>query len=256
MGTLLRPVLGAVRLWDIAGTKRVDHLIANSRAVAARIARYYGREATVIHPPVRTDLQATARATGEPDDFYLMVTRLVPYKRLDIVIEAFNRLGTPLRIVGTGRDRAALERLAGPNIRFLGGVSDEEKARLYARCRATVFPAEDDFGIAQVEAQAAGRPVLALRAGGALETIREGKTGIFFDAQTPAAVLEGVRRLEAGHLARQFDPATIAAWAASFDAAHFRRALGEFVRVRLRAHREARAQAGPAGVVTGGAARD
>ncbi len=234
---LLWPVLRAVRQWDVAGTRRVDHLIANSRAVAERIGRFYGREAIVIHPPVRVDLAAApdGAGAGGPDEFFLLVTRLVPYKRLDIAIEAFNRLGLPLRIVGTGRDRAALERLAGPTVRFLGAVSDEEKARLYARCRATLFPAEDDFGIAQVEAQAAGRPVLAYRAVGALETVVEGVTGLFFDAQTLEAVIDAVRRFEAVERGRGFDPAAIRAHARSFDAAVFRRAIAGFVQDRLRA---------------------
>jgi glycosyltransferase involved in cell wall biosynthesis len=222
-GALLWPVVRSVRLWDAAGTRRVDHLIANSRAVAERIARFYGREATVIHPPV--DTAAIAPTSGDPDDFYLLLTRLVPYKRLDVVVEAFTRLGLPLRVAGEGRDRAALERLAGPNVTFLGRVSDEEKARLYQRCRATLFPAEDDFGIAQVEAQAAGRPVIAYRAGGALETVVEGVTGVFFDQQTPEAVIGAVRRLAA----RRFDPAAIVAHARSFDAAVFRRKMGDFV---------------------------
>ncbi|HEX5504909.1 MAG TPA: glycosyltransferase [Thermomicrobiales bacterium] len=224
-GAALRPVLRSVRLWDAAGTARVDELIANSRAVAARIARYYGREAAVIHPPVRTAALAAARTGAAPDDFYLLVSRLVPYKRLDIVVEAFNRLGLPLRVVGEGRDRAALARLAGATVRFLGRVSDEEKAGLYARCRATLFPAEDDFGIAQVEAQAAGRPVLAYRAGGALETVVDGVTGVFFDAQTPEAVVDAVRR----HADREFDADTIAAHARSFDVAIFRRRMYAFV---------------------------
>ncbi len=247
-GAALRPILRAVRLWDTRGTGRVDHLVANSRVVAARIRRFYGREATVIHPPVRTDI---APAAGAPDDFYLVLTRLVPYKRLDVVVEAFNRLGRPLRIAGAGRDRAALERLAGPNVTFLGAVSDAEKARLYARCRATIFPAEDDFGIAQVEAQAAGRPVLAYRAGGALETVVEGVTGLFFEEQTPAAVAAAVERLEAGYAT--FDPATIVAHARSFDAAVFRRAFAGFVEERWRARaarRESAAGSTPAVLAT------
>ena len=230
-GALLWPVVRSVRLWDAAGTRRVDHLIANSRAVAERIARYYGREATVIHPPV--DTAAIPPASGDPDDFYLLLTRLVPYKRLDVVVEAFTRLGLPLRVAGEGRDRAALERLAGPTVTFLGRVSDEEKARLYRRCRATLFPAEDDFGIAQVEAQAAGRPVIAYRAGGALETVVEGVTGVFFDEQTPEAVIDAVRRLAA----RRFDPAAIVAHARSFDAAVFRRKLGDFVASKVAGRR-------------------
>jgi glycosyltransferase involved in cell wall biosynthesis len=225
----LAPLLRGLRRWDARGTRRVDHLIANSAVVAARIRRFYGREATVIHPPVRTDVPA---AEGEPDDYYLVLTRLVPYKRLDIVVEAFNRLGLPLRIAGDGRDRAALERLAGPAVTFLGRVSDAEKDRLYARCRATIFPAEDDFGIAQVEAQAAGRPVIAFRAGGATESVVEGVTGVFFDAQTPEAVMEAVRRAAA----IRFDPAAIRAHARRFDAAAFRAKMAAFVAARYEEH--------------------
>jgi glycosyltransferase involved in cell wall biosynthesis len=225
----LGPLLRVIRRWDERGTRRVDHLIANSATVAERIGRYYGREAVVIHPPVRTDIPA---AKSEPDDFFLVVTRLVPYKRLDIVVEAFNRLGLPLRIVGQGRDRAELERRAGPNIRFLGGVSDEEKNHLYARCRATIFPAEDDFGIAQVEAQSAGRPVIAFRAGGATETVRDGVTGVFFDAQTPEALMAAVGRLAE----MRFDPATIRAHARTFDATVFRRNIAAYVDECWRAH--------------------
>ena len=218
----LVPILRALQRWDVRGTRRVDRLIANSAVVAGRIRRCYGRDAAIIHPPVRT---AVAPAIGEPDDFYLVLTRLVPYKRLDIVIEAFNRLGLPLRIAGAGRDRAALEALAGPTVTFLGAVSEAEKDHLYARCRATIFPAEDDFGIAQVEAQAAGRPVLALRAGGALETVRDGVTGLFFDTQTPEAIVAAVRRRET----MTFDPDAIRAHARAFDAAVFRRKIAECV---------------------------
>lgn len=234
---LLFPLLRSVRLWDAAGTRRVDHLIANSRTVAARIARFYGREATVIHPPVRTTRIAAASQLGhEPEEYFLLVSRLVPYKRLDIVVEAFTRLSLPLRVVGEGRDRPALAALAGPTVRFLGWVGDEEKARLYARCQATLFPAEDDFGIAQVEAQAAGRPVIAFRAGGALETVRDGVTGLFFDAQTPEAVIAAVHRFQE----QRFDPATIAAHARSFDAALFRQRITEFVATRWNEHRAGR----------------
>jgi len=225
----LGPLLRLIRRWDERGTRRVDHLIANSATVADRIERYYGREAVVIHPPVQTSIPP---AEGDPDDFYLVVTRLVPYKRLDIVVDAFNRSGLPLCIVGQGRDREELERRAGPNIRFLGGVSDEEKNRLYARCRATIFPAEDDFGIAQVEAQSAGRPVIAFRAGGATETVLDGATGVFFDAQTPEALLAAIDRFATA----RFDPETIRAHARSFDTTVFRRAIAAYVAECWQAH--------------------
>lgn len=228
----LRPLLRSVRLWDVAGSARVTHFVANSNAVAARIAAWYDRDAVVIHPPVRVEqAPATPEATEDPP-YYLVVTRLVPYKRLDIVVDAFTTLGLPLYVVGTGRDRSALEARAGRNVRFLGTVSEAEKRRLYAGCRATLFPAEDDFGIAQVEAQAAGRPAIAFAAGGALETVEDGVSGVFFHEQTPAAVIDAVRRFESLH----FDAGRIAARAQAFSDAAFRARFGEFVSGKWASH--------------------
>lgn len=220
----LPPFLALLRRWDIATSQRVDHFIANSTTVARRINDFWSREATVIYPPVDTD-GAEPVGPSEVGDYFLLVSRLVPYKRFDIAIEAFNALGLPLKIVGDGRARAELEQLAGPTIEFLGTVTDEEKYHLYARCRAAIFPAEDDFGIAQVEVQAAGRPAIALAAGGALDTVIDGVTGVHFAPQTPEALIEAVRRFEG----LSFSSETIVQNAARFSRPRFQREIAEFV---------------------------
>ena len=181
---ILSILLTYVRLWDTVSAARVDAFVTNSREVARRVHRYYGRDATVIPPPV--DL-ATYRSQ-EPDDFYLAGGRLIPYKRLDLAVRAFTALGLSLKVFGDGRDRVALERIAGPNVTFLGYVSEVERQELFARCRAFVFPGEEDFGITPLEAMAAGRPVIAYAAGGALDSVIEGRTGWFFHEPTPAAL--------------------------------------------------------------------
>jgi glycosyltransferase involved in cell wall biosynthesis len=213
------PVLVSVlRTWDAVASQRVDHFIAISNAIAGRIRKFYRREAEVIYPPVETGKFAPARHVG---DYYLVVSRLIPYKRVDLAIRAFNLLAKPLWIVGDGRDRAALERIAGPTIRFLGRVPEGEVERLFAECRAFIFPGEEDFGITPVEAQAAGRPVVAFGAGGALETVLDGQTGVFFHQPTASALAAAVERLEA----MPFDPDRAVRWARTFDTAVFRERL-------------------------------
>lgn len=230
VGRLARAGLPALmvllRLWDVASAARVDSFIANSRAVAARIAKYYRRPARVINPPVETDRFAIS---PEIDDYFLIVQRLVPYKRLDVVLDAFNALRLPLKIVGDGRARADLERRAGPTIEFAGRLSDEELRRAFARCRAYIVPGEEDFAIAPVEAQAAGRPVIAYAAGGALETVIEGTTGLFFHEQTPAALAAAVRCFEGMIVS----PTVIRAHAQTFDTAIFERRMREVVESAL-----------------------
>jgi glycosyltransferase involved in cell wall biosynthesis len=225
---LATPLAAWLRRWDRRTSERVDRFVAISATVAARILAHYGREASVIHPPVDTHRFAV-RAQG-PDAFYLLVGGFVPYKREDVAIEAFRRLGRPLVVAGDGPGRAALEANAPPGVRFLGRVDDAELADLYARCRALVYPQEEDFGIVPVEAQAAGRPVIALGAGGATETVvplddpaGRAPTGIWFAPQTPEALAAAVERFEAEE--RAFDPAAIRAHAERFAAARFRREM-------------------------------
>jgi glycosyltransferase involved in cell wall biosynthesis len=181
-------MLTYVRLWDVTTAARVDAFAANSQEVANRIARYYRRPATIIPPPV--DLPAYDERPAE--EFYLAGGRLIPYKRIGIAIEAFSKLGLPLKVFGDGRDRASLEAAAAPNIEFLGWVSEQQRHELFARCRAYIFPGAEDFGITPLEAMAAGRPVIAYAAGGALETVVEGVTGRFFRQQNAAALAAAV----------------------------------------------------------------
>jgi glycosyltransferase involved in cell wall biosynthesis len=187
---VLSILLTYVRLWDVATTSRVDLFVANSHEVAGRIRRLYGREARVVPPPV--DLPPFRPAA--PGDFYLAGGRLIPYKRLDLAVRAFAALGLPLKIFGAGRDRATLEEMAAghTNIEFLGHISEEHRRGLFERCRAFVFPGEEDFGITPLEAMAAGRPVIAYAAGGALDSVIEGQTGRFFHQQSAAALAAAV----------------------------------------------------------------
>lgn len=185
---LLSLLLTAIRLWDVATAPRVDTFVANSREVAGRIRRYYGREAAIIPPPV--DLPPYQ--PGPASDYYLAGGRLIPYKRIDLAVRAFTALRLPLKIFGTGRDLAALQAIAGPNVEFLGRVSEEQRQALFAGCRAFIFPGEEDFGITPLEAMAAGRPVIAYAAGGALDSIIEGATGRFFKQQSAAALAAAV----------------------------------------------------------------
>jgi len=228
---LARPLAAAalwqLRRWDVATARGVDDFIANSAFVAARIRARYHREAVVIHPPVDVEFFSPDGAAGDGggEEFFLVVSRLVPYKRVDLAVEAFTRLGRPLVVVGDGPEAPRLRALAGPTVRFAGEVSDVALRGYYRRCRALVFPGIEDFGLTPVEAQACGRPVIAYRAGGALESVREGATGIFFDVQSPQALVEAVRAFDG----RRFDPRLIRRHAEAFSRQRFQRRIAEFV---------------------------
>jgi glycosyltransferase involved in cell wall biosynthesis len=212
---LYRPILGRLARWDAATASRVDRFVAISRHVADRIRRYYNREAAIVYPPADTafyhpDGSAAAR-------HFLIVSALVPYKRIDLAIAACARAGARLRIVGTGPERERLERQAGPGVEFLGGLTDEAIRDEYRRAAAVLLPGEEDFGIVPVEAQACGRPVVALGRGGALETVIDGETGILFAeprADALAAALDRVQRAT-------FDAARIRAHAERFSRERF-----------------------------------
>jgi len=225
IGSLQRIVLSIlltyVRLWDVATTPRVDAFIANSREVASRIQRYYGRTAAIIPPPV--DLMPFQ--PEPPGDFYLAGGRLIPYKRLDLAVRAFSALGLPLKIFGDGRDRAALALIAGPTVEFLGYVSEERRRELFAHCRAFIFPGEEDFGITPLEAMAAGRPVIAYAGGGALDTIVDGETGRLFRQQSAAALALAVAQSRGDH----YDPLTIRRHAEGFGRQIFLSRVQAFV---------------------------
>lgn len=226
LGGLARTVmplfLSRLRSWDARAADRVDHFVAISQAVRERIRRHYQRDAQVIYPP----LQCAAFAmSDEIEDYYLVLGRLVPYRRIDLAIRACNALQVPLLIVGEGRDRAALEHLAGPTVRFLGRVSDAERKRLLARCRAFLWPGEEDFGLAPLEANASGRPVIAYAAGGALETVVEGVTGTFFHEPTPEALAEAIAHLDPN----AYEPQAMRRHAERFDVECFKSDLSRFI---------------------------
>jgi glycosyltransferase involved in cell wall biosynthesis len=228
-----------VRAWDFAAAQRVTVFAANSFNIADRIRQYYARPSTVVYPPVDT----TRAHFESPGDSYLAVGRLVPYKRIDLLIAACNRLGRKLRIIGSGPEEKRLRAQAGPSIEFLGQVTDEVLWNEYARCRALLFAAEEDFGMAPVEAQACGRPVIAYGRGGALESIAgdagtqpERSTGIFFHEQTLPAVTRAILRFERQeHL---FDPLFTADWARRFDSSVFERRFRELVAGTMAARKQ------------------
>jgi glycosyltransferase involved in cell wall biosynthesis len=206
---LYRPVLARLARWDAATAGRVDRFVANSQHVAGRIRRYYNRLATIVHPPVDTAFYQPADVSREPH--FLIVSALVPYKRLELAIDACARVGATLRLVGDGPDRGRLERLAATTARgavtFLGQLTDAEIRDEYRRAQAVLLPGEEDFGIVPVEAQACGTPVVALARGGATETVIDGETGVLFDHATGpslAAALEraAVTRFDADRLRR------------------------------------------------------
>jgi glycosyltransferase involved in cell wall biosynthesis len=231
-GQALRPMMALLRQRDRATANRVDRFVANSSVVRDRIRAFWQRDAAVINPPVEVGAFNPAPA-AEVKDYFLMVSRLVPYKRFDLAIEACNALGLPLWIVGDGRDRAALEAIAGPTIRFLGRVSDVELRELYARCRASIFMSEDDFGIAQVESQAAGRPVVALAAGGALDTVIDGDTGVHVREQTVESLIDALERFERS----SFETGRLVEHARSFSRERFEREMLDLIGETIEAAR-------------------
>ncbi len=213
---LMPPLAHYLRNWDALSATRVDHFIANSITVAHRIERYYRREADVIHPPVDAEAFAIA-PPSEIGDYYLMVGELVGYKRPDLAIETFNALGKTLVVIGGGAHLDAMRKLAGPTVSVLGPQPFDILAHHYARCRALIFPGEEDFGIVPLEAMASGRPVIAFGRGGATETVVEGVTGTFFDAQTVESLSAAIARLER----MEFSPERIRAHALTFGADRF-----------------------------------
>ncbi|TMD79125.1 MAG: glycosyltransferase family 4 protein [Chloroflexi bacterium] len=232
LGKMARRVLPflitALRSWDQTSAMRVDHFIANSPVVAERIQKYYRRDAVVIPPPVEA-----GRFTFDPaiqvEDYFLIVSRLIPYKRIDLAIEACNELQLPLVIIGGGRDQERLKKMAGPTIRLVGRLSDEEVLHYYAHCRAFLFPGEEDFGITPLEAQASGRPVIAYGAGGALASVVDGTTGVFFQNQT----VESLVTVLASFDERKYDPQVIRNHALEFDMPRFHRRILQFIEAKL-----------------------
>jgi glycosyltransferase involved in cell wall biosynthesis len=229
---LIKMVAARLRRWDVRTCSRVHHFIANSAYIKERVARCYGRDAAVIYPPVET---GRFSAEGRNNDGFLIVSALVPYKRIDIAVQAFNRLGSPLRIIGDGPELDGLKAQAGPNIRFDGWLPDEDIAAAYRQCRALVFPGEEDFGIVPVEAMASGAPVIAFGRGGATETVIDGVTGVHFPEQTADSLIGAVERF--ANLS--FDPAGVRARALAFDRAVFADRMAAFITARWEEHSRA-----------------
>lgn len=211
-----------LRIWDRLAADRVDTFIANSRFVAHRIKKYYQHDSTVINPPIEVDRFSVS---SRIEDYFLIVSRLRPYKRVDLAVQAFNKLGLPLYVIGEGEERERLEAMAGPHIKFLGFVPDKKINHYISGCKALIHPQEEDFGITPLEAMACGRPVIAYEAGGALETVVPGKTGMLFDEQSWEALADTVIHFKP----EQFDPAAVRAHAEEFDTSVFKNRIKSYI---------------------------
>ena len=219
-----------LRLWDREAAFRVDKFISNSRFVAERIKKYYKSEAETIYPPVDTD---NFFPGNKIEKYFLMVGRLLVYKRFDLAIDVFNELGFPLKIIGTGPEMTKLKKRANWNIEFLGNVDKEKMREYYQNCQALIFPQEEDFGIVALEAMACGRPVIAYRGGGALESVKEEETGIFFDEQKINSLLQVVKKFSSDN----FDFRKIRAHAEKFDKKIFKEKIKDFIKKSYNEHR-------------------
>lgn len=219
---LLKYFMDYMRIWDNVSSNRVDYFIANSENVARRIWKHYRRESVVIHPAVRCNL---FNVNEDNADYFLIVSRLVEYKKIDLAVETFNELGLQLIIIGDGAEKQKLEVKAKDNIKFLGRQPDNVIKEYYSKCRAFIFPGEEDFGITPLEAQASGRPVIAFGKGGVLETVVNGQTGIFFKEQTVDELKLAVKKFQN----IDFDKKVIRKHAEEFDEAIFKRKIKDFI---------------------------
>lgn len=222
-----------IRIWDRVSAERVDHFIANSNFVAKRIKKYYKKDSVVIHPPVSTKEFHISEKLG---DYFLIVGRMLAYKKNDIAIRAFNELGIKLKVIGRGPELKKLKKIAGPNIEFLGRIPDSELVECYSKCRAFIFPQEEDFGIVAIEAMAAGRPVISYRGGDIPEHMEEGKTGIFFDEQTVEDIICAVKKFKD----EDFDPAYIRSKSLKFDREIFKSKIKDYVEKSLQEFKKAK----------------
>ena len=220
---VLPTLIRGLRLWDEGAARQPDHFVANSQAVANRIKRAYDRYSEVIVPPIDID---RFHLSTEQEDYYVVLARLVPYKRIDLAVDAFTRLGKKLVVIGSGPALDALKAVAGPTIHFAGRASDRDVEHYVSRCRALIFPGEEDFGMAPVEVAAAGRPTIAFRAGGAIESIVEDVTGVFFDEQTTEALIEAILQFER----QEWSPHLIRKHAEGFSREVFRARFAKFLR--------------------------
>lgn len=247
LSPLIRWQLHRLRQWDVLSAQRPDALIANSRFTAARIRRYWGRSATVVHPPVAVE---RFRWDQPRDDVYLCLCRLVPYKRVDLVVQAFNATGLPLVVIGDGPERQRLAAMAGPNVQLLGRLPQQEVNGWLARCRAYVYAGLEDFGIAPVEAMASGAPVIGLGQGGLLDSVRcistgcAQPTGLLFADQTPAALVAALERFEQQRLWTQLPAESLRQWAERFSPQRFRQRMGAVIDQAWNRHQRLQAERG------------
>ena len=219
---LVKYFMNYMRIWDFNASNRVDYFIANSQYVASRIWKHYKRESTVIYPPVDVD---KFTPIDVDEDYFLCMSRLVPYKRVDLAVQAFNELGLPLVVIGGGSELEKIKVMAKDNVKVMGRQPDEVVKEYYAKCRAFIFPGEEDFGITPVEAQACGRPVIAYGKGGALETVVDGKTGLFFEEQTVESLKDAILRFQK----MKFDKKEIRKHAEEFSVEIFENKIKSFV---------------------------
>jgi glycosyltransferase involved in cell wall biosynthesis len=224
-------IMNGVRLWDRISSDRVDAYIANSQFVSRRIKKYYNKNSDVINPPVNIDRFLIA-SKKPSEEYYLMVGRLIAYKKHDIAIEAFNRLGLPLKIIGRGPELKNLKKRARKNIEFLERVDDDSLAEYYAGAKAFIFPQEEDFGIVAIEAMASGRPIIAYRGGDIVEHMIEGDMGVFFDRQTADDIVAAVERFNT----YSFDPSLIRSRSLRFDREIFKRTIKNYIEQKYAAH--------------------
>ncbi|MEG6522891.1 glycosyltransferase [Desulfotomaculum sp. 1211_IL3151] len=239
--------LHKIRIWDRVAADRVDYFVANSNNVARRIQKHYRRNAKVIYPPINTEYFIPGTYSG---NYFLCAGRLVGYKKVDLAVRTFSRLNLPLRIVGEGPEYKVLKAMAGPTVTFLGRVPDQELLKLYQQCRAFVFPGEEDFGIAPLEAQACGRPVIAYDRGGALETVVNGKTGIFFTQQTEEALIKAVKDFMA--VEHQLSIGVIRNHAEKFSEERFKEQLGNYIKEAYQQFNQERRQNDESGLMQQG----
>lgn len=228
--SIARFLMKRMREWDFCASKRATHFIANSKHVQKRIQKYYRRESTVMYPPVQTD---RFKPIKKHQDYYLIVSTLTPYKKIDLAIQLFNKINRKLVIIGDGPAKESLRVIANENIDFLGRVSDDVAKVYYENCRAFIFPSEEDFGIAPVEAMACGKPVLAFKKGGLLETVIEGVTGEFFSEQTIESMEDALGRMLLNE--RFYDAKKIHEHALNFSEKHFTNAFLKFINDTLTA---------------------
>ena len=230
---VVRPIVSYLRRWDKVAANRPDVMVAISKTVQDRIKKYYDRESKIIYPPVAPIITTPIRSTVVKEDYFLVVSRLVPYKRVDLAIEAFNQLKLPLVIVGVGSEEMKLKKMAKDNIKFFGQLTDSELAGYYKRCVALVMPQEEDFGLVAVEAQSFGKCVIAFNKGGAREIILPGKTGIFFPKQSVGSLINAIKKFEnlpAGRQGTKFESNIIRKNARRFSKERFKKEFLDLVK--------------------------